>query len=119
MRIWEFEVPAPAEAEFQRHYGLRGSWVELFRRDPAFIETLLLQDPARPGRYVTIDRWHSAEAYRSFRQRFSAQYEALDRACEALTRRETDLGSFLVVANVVGASPFHRAGGSNWEHQIA
>ena len=95
--IWEFEVPAAAEAEFRRHYGPGGSWVTLFRSDPAFVETLLLHDPSRQGRYVTIDRWKSAEAYRSFRQTFSEQYHSLDRICEGLTKKETDLGSLLVV----------------------
>jgi quinol monooxygenase YgiN len=95
--IWEFEVPAAAEVEFRRHYGPGGSWVALFRNDPAFIETLLLHDPARQGRYVTIDRWQSAEAYNLFRQTFSEQYRALDQACERLTSQETNLGSFRVV----------------------
>jgi hypothetical protein len=95
--IWEFEVHASAEAEFRRHYGPGGSWVTLFRDDPAFVETLLLRDPSRHGRYVTIDRWRSAEAYRLFRENFSAQYRALDQVCESLTSRETNLGSFLEV----------------------
>ena len=95
--IWEFDVPAAAEPEFRRHYGPGGTWVALFRNDPAFVETLLLHDPSRQGRYVTIDRWQSAEAYHLFRQTFSEQYRALDQACEGLTRRETNLGSFLIV----------------------
>jgi heme-degrading monooxygenase HmoA len=95
--IWEFEVPAAAEAEFRRHYGPGGSWVALFRNDPAFVETLLLHDPSREGRYVTVDRWQSADAYLAFRQNFSEQYRALDQVCEGFTSRETNLGSFLVV----------------------
>ncbi len=95
--IWEFDVSAAAESEFRRHYGPGGSWVALFRNDPAFVETLLLHDPSRAGRYVTIDRWQSAEAYRSFRQTFREQYQTLDRICEELTSQETNLGSFLVV----------------------
>lgn len=57
--VWEFEVSASTEAEFRRHYGPNGSWVELFRQDPAYIETLLLKDISVPGRYLTIDRWQS------------------------------------------------------------
>jgi len=75
----------------------------LFRSDSAFIETLLLHDPSRQGRYVTIDRWQSAEAYRLFRQNFSAQYQAIDRICEGLTNRETNLGSFLIVDEAASA----------------
>ena len=92
--VWEFEVPASAEAEFQRHYGPNGTWEVLFRNDPGYIETLLLQDSSRPGRYLTIDRWQSAGAYRAFRERFAEEYEALDRRCQALTVREKNLGLF-------------------------
>lgn len=95
--IWEFDVPAASEAEFRRHYGPRGSWAALFRNDPGFIETLLLEDPSRQGRYLTIDRWRSAEAYLSFRETCREQYHALDQICEGFTSQETNLGSFLVV----------------------
>ena len=92
--IWEFEVPSNADAELQRHYGPNGTWVALFRQDPEYIETLLLKDTSRPGRYVTIDRWRSADAYHSFLERFAKQYEGLDRLCAVLTVRETNLGLF-------------------------
>ncbi|CAG1772803.1 hypothetical protein BAC2_03057 [uncultured bacterium] len=97
--IWEFEVPAAMDAEFQRHYGPGGSWAALFRRDPAYIETILLADASTPGHYLTIDRWQSERAYRSFRERFAQQYEALDKVCERLTRRESSLGSFFEVVS--------------------
>jgi hypothetical protein len=83
------------ESEFRRHYGPDGSWARLFRQDPAYIETLLLNDRSTRGRYLTVDRWKTAEAYRSFRERFAEDYAALDRLCEALTGQEADLGSFM------------------------
>lgn len=94
VHVWEYRVPAESETEFRRYYGPEGSWVLLFRRSPGHIETLLLHDAATLGRYVTIDRWKSAEAYRAFRERFAAEYAELDRRCETLTTREVHLGSF-------------------------
>lgn len=93
--VWEFEVSASTEAEFRRQYGPNGAWVQLFRQDPAYIETLLLRDASVPGRYLTIDRWRSIGAYQSFRERNSKQYNALGKACEKLTTREACLGTFL------------------------
>jgi hypothetical protein len=92
--VWEFEVPAAADAEFQRAYGPSGHWATLFRRDAAHIETLLLQDKSRSDRYITIDRWKSEDAYRAFRERFRNEYETLDRACESLTSHEANLGEY-------------------------
>ena len=92
--LWEFLV-APQHVEaFQREYGPDGAWVALFQRAPGFIETLLLRDAANPLRFITVDRWQSAEAYRAFRSSFAAAYAQLDERCAHLTTRETSLGHY-------------------------
>jgi heme-degrading monooxygenase HmoA len=92
--LWEFEVDAESRAGFEHHYGPNGGWVQLFRRAPGYVDTLLLRDRAVEGRYVTVDRWQSEQAYKAFRAGFAAQYEALDRECERLTSRERFLSAY-------------------------
>jgi heme-degrading monooxygenase HmoA len=92
--VWEFIAGPDHLEEFERNYGPQGSWVELFRQAPGYIETLLLRDSTEPLRFLTIDRWESAEVYRRFRSEFSRQYADLDRRCERLTTRETLIGHF-------------------------
>ena len=92
--LWEFQVHAEQLAEFERHYGPQGSWATLFRQAPGYVETHLLKDRSQKLRYVTIDRWESVDAYRTFRTRYSRQYEELDRLCEELTTHEASLGEF-------------------------
>ena len=92
--IWEFHVKASRREDFERCYGPSGPWVLLFRRAEGYAGTELLQDNANPLRYLTIDRWASVEAYRSFRTRFADQYAELDRECEGMTSREVLLGEF-------------------------
>lgn len=92
--IWEYEVPPAEEAEFLAHYAPDGTWVRLFRRSPGHLATELYRDRARPERFVTIDHWRTEAAYREFRSRFAAEFDALDRRCERLTRREASLGAF-------------------------
>ena len=92
--LWEFIVEAEHLAEFEHHYGTQGSWAQLFRQSPGYIQTLLLRDSTDPCRFVTIDRWENDEAYRKFRSTFSRQYVDLDRRCEKLTTRETLIGEF-------------------------
>ena len=48
------------------------------------------------GRYVTIDRWASEDAFRAFRLQHDADYEAVDRSCDALTSAESRIGAFTV-----------------------
>lgn len=97
VHVWEFVVDEARRAEFEHHYGPRGTWAVLFSRATGYLGTQLLTDEATPGRYLTIDRWQSAEAYRAFRARYDAEYAALDRQCAALTRHERALGSFVEI----------------------
>ena len=92
--VWEFHVSVDSAAEFEKHYGPNGTWAALFRRAPGYVDTLLLADRSLPGRYITIDRWASEEAYLAFRDAFAADYAALDLECEKLTTGETCLGVY-------------------------
>jgi heme-degrading monooxygenase HmoA len=91
--VWEFEPKAGREREFERSYAADGDWAALFRRSPEFRGTELLR-PAVGHRYLAIDRWTSAEAFAEFRDRWEADYDALDRACESLNEREALVGHF-------------------------
>jgi heme-degrading monooxygenase HmoA len=92
--IWEYEVRPEAEPQFLRHYAPDGTWARLFRRATGYEGTHLYRNRRRRGHYLTVDHWHDDAAYREFRQRFAAEFEALDHACAALTRREAHLGDF-------------------------
>ena len=96
--LWEFAVRPGREAEFERGYGPEGAWAQLFRRARGYLGTELLRDCADPLRYVTVDRWESAEAFRAFRDAFAAEYARLDREFEPLTAREAPLGEFATAA---------------------
>ena len=61
---------------------------------PSYQGTELLRDAYVPGAYLTIDRWSSEEDFRAFRKDHDQQYETLDRACDALTSRETRIGAY-------------------------
>ena len=74
--------------------GRGGDWARLFRRGEGYLGTELLRDAADPGRYLTLDRWTSRAAWESFRAGHLAEYEAIDRLCEALTAAEARLGDF-------------------------
>ena len=96
--VWEFLVDDSRRVEFEQRYGPRGSWAILFGRAPGYRGTELLRDETMPGRYLTLDRWSSAAAYRAFREQSAAEYAALDLECETLTRAEKALGSFTEVS---------------------
>jgi hypothetical protein len=92
--IWEYEVPPSQEAAFLAHYAPDGTWVELFRRSSEYLATELYRDRLRPERFLTIDHWRTEAAFRDFRRRYAAEFEALDSRCARLTRHEASLGEF-------------------------
>ena len=87
---------------FREHYGPDGHWVRLFRRAAGYIGTELYQDRKEPRRYLTIDHWESLDAYDRFRQRFAAEFDAMDRRCEAFTESESELGHVLNCSRIGG-----------------
>ena len=91
--VWEFEPQAGQEPAFERSYASDGDWAALLGRSSEFRGTELLRSVAGQ-RYVTVDRWTSADAFDAFRDRWRADYEALDRQCDTLTRREALIGRF-------------------------
>lgn len=94
LRIWEFTVAPGCHAEFEAMYGPDGDWAALFRQSPGFMGTTLLRDRTSEDRYLTIDRWESELAWRTFRSSLAALYEALDLRGETLTVAEREIGEF-------------------------
>lgn len=94
--VWQFEIADDKIAAFEAAYGPEGSWAQLFRTSPRYAGTELLRDAYIPGSYLTIDRWASEEDFRSFRRDHDKEYEQLDRACDALTAKETRVGAYTV-----------------------
>jgi heme-degrading monooxygenase HmoA len=89
--LWQFEAAPSRLVEFESAYGPRGAWAQLFRRSSGFIDVRLLRSCERPDTYFTIDHWVSVEAFQEFRRDFAAEYGALDRRCEGLTKSEIRL----------------------------
>jgi heme-degrading monooxygenase HmoA len=92
--VWGFDVKQGCHREFVKIYGRGGEWVQLFRRHAGYLGTELLRDANRGGRYLTIDRWKSREAYDAFKKRSREEYEALNARGEALANSERLVGRF-------------------------
>ena len=78
-------MKADCAAEFERIYGQDGQWAELFRRSSEYLGTELVRDVGRSGKYLTIDRWTSREAFQRFKQQYGMEYAELDKTCRRLT----------------------------------
>ena len=94
--IWQYTIKPDLKAEFLAAYKSDGEWVALFSRDGNYIKTDLLHNTEKLDIYVTIDYWKTKEARDSFRERYSKEFEDLDRRCEAYTVSEVLIGDFVI-----------------------
>jgi heme-degrading monooxygenase HmoA len=94
--IWQFEIAEEKIPAFEAAYSSDGAWAKLFGASPNYLGTELLRDAYISGNYLTIDRWTSEDDFRAFRKEHDAGYESLDRACDALTSKETRIGAYTI-----------------------
>jgi heme-degrading monooxygenase HmoA len=64
--LWEYQVKAEKQSEFETTYSANGAWVDLFKTGTGYLGTELLHNENEPLRYLTIDRWDSTESYEAF-----------------------------------------------------
>lgn len=95
--VWEFIAKSGREAEFDQVYGPRGEWARFLPKGEGYVRTELHRDTQQANRYLTLDFWTSEAAYQAFRAEHAQEYATIDRRSEALTERETCLGTFLVI----------------------
>lgn len=95
--LWEYRVRPGQETVFERIYGPAGDWARLFGQAEGYLGTELLRDRDAPGRYFTLDRWASREAFEAFHRGRREDYEALDRRCAGLTASEVRVAELAVL----------------------
>lgn len=96
--VYEYEVDPARVARFEEMYGPDGEWARFFRGSAGYLGTELLRDPTRPGRYLVIDSWISAEAAVRFLAERAEEYQRRSRDAAHLYLREVRLGAFDAVA---------------------
>jgi len=86
--VWEYDVPGERAGPFAEVYASDGAWARLFGRAAGYLGTELYRDAAKPGRFLTIDRWQDEQHWRSFLDVFGPAYQALDAELEGMASAE-------------------------------
>ena len=92
--VWSFDVKPEQVKAFERAYGPKGDWAQLFRRAPGYVDTELRRETDRRGHYMTIDRWQTREDYKRFKETFTNEYVTLDLRCGRMTDVEQKVGDY-------------------------
>lgn len=91
VRVWEYHVDPERAAAFIDAYDAAGDWARLFEHGAGYAGTDLYRDTADPTRFVTVDRWSSASAWRAFLAQHREAYDALDARTAGLSRSQRAL----------------------------
>jgi hypothetical protein len=77
--MWQFDVKAGREAEFEQLYGADGAWTTMNRHTRSYLGSSFLHDQNRVSRYIVIEYWSEmlvAEPNRAVRSAANAVVEA-------------------------------------------
>ena len=80
--VWQFDVKAGHEADFERFYGADGEWTAVNRHSRSYLGTSFLRDQNNPRRYLVVEYWSEMlvyEQHKSFGGDELARLEGLRR----------------------------------------
>ena len=95
--MWQFDVKAGREDEFEQLYGVDGPWTAMNRHTRSYIGTSFLQDQNRPARYVVIEYWSEMLVAEQSKGTRKAAQAALDARRDELVASVEPLGVFTVL----------------------
>jgi hypothetical protein len=92
--MWQFEVKAGKEKEFEALYGAHGDWTTLNRPTRSYLGTSFLRDQARLSRYMVIEYWSEMLVYEQHRAYRSDMIESIEQRRAELIDSVEPLGVF-------------------------
>jgi quinol monooxygenase YgiN len=113
--VWQFDVKAGRNEEFEALYGADGPWTSLSRRSRSFLGSSFMRDLAISNRYLVIEYWSEMVVYERHHADFEDEVQALERQRAELLEASLPLGLFnaLDVPDRAGPTWSQRSGRSD------
>ena len=92
--MWQFDVKAGREAEFEQLYGVDGEWTTINRKSRSYLGSSFLRDQNRPLRYIVIEYWSEMLVYEQHHKYRSSPVTAFEADRAALVEAVEPLGVF-------------------------
>jgi len=92
--MWQFDVTAGRESDFEQLYGVDGDWTALNRRTRSYLGTSFLRDQSRSSRYIVIEYWSEMIIYEQNRASRASAIGSLEERSAALVDSVVPLGVF-------------------------
>jgi quinol monooxygenase YgiN len=113
--VWQFDVQAGRNDEFESFYGADGPWTSLSRRSRSYLGSSFMRDLAMSNRYLVIEYWSEMVVYERHHAGFQHEVDALERQRDELVEAAVPLGLFnaLDVPDRAGPTWSQRTGRSD------
>ena len=92
--VWQFDIRAGKETEFEKFYGADGDWTAVNRNSRSYLGTSFLRDQNRASRYLVIEYWSEMLVYEQHRAYKSDQVTKLNDRRTELVESLEPLGIF-------------------------
>lgn len=92
--VFQFEVKAGREDEFERFHGADGEWTALSRQSRSFIGSSFLREFASPPRYLLVEYWSEMVVYERHLKDLAAEIAALEQRRGGLVAATLSLGIY-------------------------
>jgi hypothetical protein len=92
--VFQFEVKAGREAEFEQLHGADGEWTSLSRQSRSFIGSSFLREFTATPRYLLVEYWSEMVVYERHLKDFAGEVERLERAREVMVQSTSSLGLY-------------------------
>ena len=92
--VWQFQVRAGKQQEFERFYGADGEWSQIARRSRSFLGSSFLRDQASDTSYLLIEYWSEMVVYERHRHNFVGDIGRLEQRRQEFCETTLPLGVF-------------------------
>ena len=92
--VWQFDIRAGKETEFEKFYGADGDWTAVNRNSRSYLGTSFLRDQNRASRYLVIEYWSEMLVYEQHKAYKSDQVTKLNTRRSELVESLEPLGIF-------------------------
>ena len=76
--MWQFDVKAGREDEFEQLYGVDGPWTAMNRQTRSYLGSSFLRDIALDTRYMLVEYWSEMVVYEKHFADFSDEVKELE-----------------------------------------
>jgi quinol monooxygenase YgiN len=92
--VWQFQVKAGKQQEFERFFGADGEWSLLARRSRSFLGSSFLRDQSSDTSYLLIEYWSEMVVYERHRQSVGVDIDTLEEHRQAYCEAVLPMGVF-------------------------